>query len=541
MILKQGFYLDELIIQNIATFEIERINFTSNFNCIVGETGSGKSLILDCLQMVFGARADKNIIRKNTDFATIEAVFKTSDDIIKNYFSEIGYPFSGNEIIVKRVIQKNGGSKAYLNHQSCSIQTLTSFAKKFIDLVGQFENQKLLSEGYQLKLLDQYAGLENEFSEYQHTFQEYAHQLRELEELEKGSSEKAQRLDYLQFQVEELSKLSPTKEDEQELIKRKDELQNIISEQQSFAQINHILIDSERDNVLSALKNTGELIRNLSISNANEMYEQILTAINIVEDVSYDISKLSGDIDDEEFNNIIDRLDAYQKAKRKFSTDIDGLIEVMSDFQEEIQSYSDAESKIKQLKEQIAANKKLLNQIALKLHDERVKSGKKLQKELSQKIQDLRMKGASIKFDFEKLEGLSATGLSRLNFLAETNPGEGFSLVKKTASGGELSRILLSYRQVLSSKDSISIFLFDEIDTGVGGETAKKIGQALQDVSNNGQVIAITHLPQIATLADNLVVVDKLVDSKENRTKTSVQILSGTKKESVISQMATVH
>ena len=227
MILKDGFYLSELIIQNIATFELERIEFTPDFNCIVGETGSGKSLILDCLQLIFGSRADRSIIRKNTPFATIEAVFKTTDNKISEYFTNIGYPFVGDEIVIKRIIQKNGSSKAYINHQSCSIQILTQFSKTFIDLVGQFENQKLLSENYQLRLIDQFAGLEDKSALFKDNFEKFTKTISKLEELQSSRPEKLQRLDYLNFQIDELEKLSPTQQDEQELIKRKEELQNI--------------------------------------------------------------------------------------------------------------------------------------------------------------------------------------------------------------------------------------------------------------------------------------------------------------------------
>ncbi|MBT7608371.1 MAG: AAA family ATPase [Bacteriovoracaceae bacterium] len=541
MILKDGFYLSELVIQNIATFELERIKFTPDFNCIVGETGSGKSLILDCLQLIFGGRADKSIIRKNTPFATIEAIFKTTDKKITEYFTNIGYPFNDDEIVIKKVIQKNGSSKSFINHQSCSIQTLTIFAKTFIDLVGQFENQKLLSENYQLKLIDQFGGLELKSALFRKKFEIFTKSIWELESLQQSRPEKLKRLDYINFQISELEKLSPTKKDEDQLIRRKEELQNIISEQQTFTQINHLLIAADGDNVLSSLKKTSDLISNLSISNAEDLHEQMLLAINIVEDVSYDISKLTGEMDDVEFSEIIDRLDKYQIAKRKFSTDINGLAEALEDFKKEILTVNDEETQIKRLQKLVKHTKLELNKLAEELHIERTKHALLLERELTNRIQELRMEGASINLELLKNTELTQSGLNSLNFLAETNPGEGFSHVKKTASGGELSRILLAFRQVLSSKDSISIFLFDEIDTGVGGETAKKIGSALQEVSSKGQVIAITHLPQIAALANNLILVDKLVDSKEKRTKTLVQVLSGKKIDNVIEKMATVH
>ncbi len=541
MIFKEGFFLSELIIQNIATFELEKIKFTPNFNCIVGETGSGKSLILDCLHLIFGSRAEKSIIRKDSPFATIEAIFKTDDKKIIDYFNEINYPFTDNEIVIKRVLHRNGQSKASINHQSCNIQTLNNFSKTFIDLVGQFENQKLLSEKYQLKLIDQYAGIEKDVSQFSHQFSEYNDLIKKLESFKNSEQTKHQRLDYLGYQVGELKKLSPSCSEEEQLIQRKEELQNIISEQHSFGQINHILISSEQNNVLSSLKNTRELINGLSISKSAELGEQMMNAINIVEDVSYDISKLIGEIDNKEFSEIIDKLDLYQKMKRKFSTDVEGLDRLLKDFLKEMTSLEETEESTKKLIIKIEQLKSLLLAQAENIHQERKKNALLLEKKVTKKIQDLRMEGASINLELLKSEALTSSGLNNLNFLAETNPGEGYSSVKKSASGGELSRILLAFRQVICSKDSISIFLFDEIDTGVGGETAKKIGLALQEVSSKGQVIAITHLPQIAALANNLVLVDKLVDSKDKRTKTLVQHFRGHEMSSVIKQMATVH
>ncbi|MBY0415230.1 MAG: AAA family ATPase, partial [Bdellovibrionales bacterium] len=160
-------YLKSLNLQNFATFENQEIQFDIKFNAIVGETGSGKSLILDALQIIFGARADKKLIRKNAEFATIEAVFSSNDPIIKKYFHDIGHPFEGSDIVVKRIIFANESSKSYLNFQSCSASLLVAFSKRFVDLVGQFENQKLMSEDYQLVLLDSYSGLSQDIRDYQ--------------------------------------------------------------------------------------------------------------------------------------------------------------------------------------------------------------------------------------------------------------------------------------------------------------------------------------------------------------------------------------
>jgi DNA repair protein RecN (Recombination protein N) len=246
-------YLKSLSLQNFATFENQEVLFHSKFNAIVGETGSGKSLILDALQIIFGARADKKLIRKNAEFATIEATFFSHDDKIREYFNEIGHPFDGNEIVVKRVIFANESSKSYLNFQSCSASLLTNFSKRFVDLVGQFENQKLLSEDYQLILLDSFAGLNSDISDYQNIFNQLTSLKKDFSELLHEKNIRTQREDYVRFQIEELEKLNPSIEDEVELLRKKDIIQNSEKRQQTLGSIASAISDDDT-NLLGILK-----------------------------------------------------------------------------------------------------------------------------------------------------------------------------------------------------------------------------------------------------------------------------------------------
>jgi DNA repair protein RecN (Recombination protein N) len=536
-------FLKSLNLQNFATFENQEIVFDTKFNAIVGETGSGKSLILDALQIIFGARADKKLIRKNADFATIEAVFSSNDSKIKTYFNEVGHPFEGNEIVIKRVIFSNESSKSYLNFQSCSASMLTAFSKRFVDLVGQFENQKLLSEDYQLILLDSYSGLNSDICDYQSLYSQLATFRKDFTELLNEKNIRAQREDYIRFQLEELEKLSPSLEDELELHRKKDMILNVEKRQSTLGALASAISDDEI-NLLGLLK----ISLNKAEKSSGIVSEEIITKLydvkSILEDVSYDLSKdLNANLDEENIEEIIDRIDFYQRLKRKFGGTTEEMIKTFSEFQAELSSYSQVDEKIALVSKKINDLEMRCTTFAEELHNIRHNKSEQLSLELTGKVRELKMNGASLKILVHKAEALGPKGFSKVDFIAETNPGEGFFKVKEIASGGELSRILLSIRQILSSNDTISVFLFDEIDTGIGGETAVCIGKSLKSVSECSQVLAITHLPQIASFATQLINVSKStkVIDDQPRTISLIDQVIGEKRSEVIKAMNPIH
>lgn len=525
--------LKTLTLNNFATFDNQVIEFGSSFNTIVGETGSGKSLIIDALQLVFGSRADKKIIRKGYDFSTVEATFHSASPEIKKYFNEIGHPFSDDEIVVKRVINSTGASKAYLNLGQCSLATLVNISKRYVDLVGQFDNQKLLSEDYQLKLLDDYA--KTSLSDYQRNFEQLSILNAELKTTLEKSSSFAQRRDYLEFQIQELNKVSPNSQDEDQLISKKE---NLIQEQNKITSYNEALslLSDGQQNILSQMKAL------ISLSDHNTLLPeteqgQLHEASDALEEISFLLSKKTQqDHDEQELQETIDQLDSYQKLKRKFNCSTSELQIIHQDFIDEFNSIENSDIKISNLKKEIAAKKEKCWTLAHVITKARQVASKRLSKELTDKVRTLRMSGATLKIEINEQDLLSKNGSSSISFLAQTNSGEGYFKVKDIASGGELSRILLSLRQILSQGDTISVFLFDEIDTGIGGETAISIGHALEEVSKHSQVVAITHLPQIAKFSNHLIDVSK--KEIKSRTFSSISIIDNKKKTQYLKGMA---
>lgn len=536
-----GLYLKSITLRNFATFENQEISFHHGFNGIVGETGSGKSLILDAFQLLLGARSDKKLVRRDADCAIIEGTFHVTNEEIQNYFDDLGFPSEETgTVVIKRIIYNNGKSKSFLNHMSCPASSLVNFSKKFVDLVGQFENQKLGSSDYQLYLLDQYSNASKELKTYQDLYKSYKESEDELSHFEIKLGERKQREDYVRFQLSELQDLEPSVEREEDLVKLKNRLLNKESLQQELEELKAMSSEGEY-NVLSTLKTISKAVhKNASLfdSKTNDLIDNITS---LFEDFSYQISMKDFD-EDEEMNleDVLEELDRYQKLKRKFNVDTSSLGELFRGFQQELEELSEIDTKMKQLRQIQAKREEKLYILAKDIHKKREGAAKKLGTQITKGLSDLNMKGATFKISINLLEALSATGLSKVRFLAETNPGEGFHKIRDIASGGELSRILLTLRQIVASEDSISIFFFDEIDTGIGGETALKIAEALRKVSEKGQVLAITHLAQIAKAVDEIIFVDKKSYGKDDsvRTVSFVENKSGADRQEVINILA---
>jgi DNA repair protein RecN (Recombination protein N) len=525
-----NFYLKQLIIQNFATFKNQKINFRTGFNAIVGETGSGKSLVLDALQLILGGRADKKVVRRDTEYSLIEASFHCQDSRMHEFLESEGYPIDSSEIVVKRLIYRNGTTKNYINHLSCTVSFLANFARRYIDVVGQFENQKLLSEHYQLHLLDQFAKLKAEVKFYQELHAEYKKLIHDQVNLINSKNHRDQRLDYLNFQLQEIERLNPSSQDEEDLLKKKNTILNLEKNQKLEQQISSIFDGGEGQDGLSnhlrALdsilrKNPDQFQAHLDIF--ADIEDRILLLRNSLE------AGLQGEIDPASLETVLDRLDLYQKLKKKFGGNVEGILQTQVEFMREKSQLDELEVGLEGITAKIEKSKKELRKLAETIHEKRVKNAYTLCKELTERIRGLKMSGATMRLETEKLDDFHEAGITRAYFMAETNKGEGYFKIKDIASGGELSRILLGVRQILSSYDSISIFLFDEIDTGIGGETANSIGKALSEVALNGQVIAITHLPQIAQFAENMIIVQKetQTNASDTRTESSVKEVNG--------------
>jgi DNA repair protein RecN (Recombination protein N) len=522
-------YLSRLTLKNFVTFEEENIQFHPHFNAIVGETGSGKSLILSALNLVLGGRSDRKLIRKDCDFSYVEAEFSGIQSEIDDHLNSMGYPFEGS-IILKRVIYQNGQNKNFLNFQNCSLNDIKSFSKRFIDIVGQFENQKLLSPNYQLKLLD----LFNEDSikiksEYERTFK-ISHDLNEqLEDLDNKGSE--ERLDYVRFQVDTFQNLSPSVQDENALEEEKERFQSFEEDQQLRNNLHQCLNGSDTTTGLITQLDEFRTVIEKSKFIEEGLAEETLCQVDLIKDTLFEISKYEEqEFDEVRYNEILDRLHLYGQLKRKFRTTTEGLVEQFNEFQEELEQIENYHQIVSELKEKISTLNEDLWKKASLLSEKRQLGSKQFSHLLTQAVRELKMDNATVLFEVSEKDSLDSNGCNEVVIKAETNRGEGLHPINKAASGGELSRILLALRHLLASKDSISVFLFDEIDTGLGGETAFRIGEKLKAISETSQVISITHLPQIAQFSDVLLQVGKETQNERTRSKVNSVAVPARKK-----------
>lgn len=525
--------LQTLKLQNFATFKSHEVSFSAGLNAIVGETGSGKSLLLDALQLVFGGRADKRVVRLGTESAIVEAIFYFRNEEVDKSLEDLGFPAEGNEIVIKRMVKRDGTSKCWLNHMTCSLSQLVTFCRRYVDLVGQFENQKLLSDTYQLRLLDQFGGTTDLAESYRYKLAEYRSSLEEKITLERSQHERSQRLDYLDYQINEINELNPIEGEEEELVQVKNDYLNQERKQMLLLQLDELIDGSDTSVGLSSISRTGRSLitknQNLITAGFSEKFSSLETLIDEIKAELRDMN--IKELNTDELQDVIDRLDSYQKLKRKFGGSVSAISASRAQFIAEAESLRSAEVSLTEITKRISLQESVLSSLADQLHAKRITSAFEFSNLLTLAVRDLKMLGAEIKLSPERTTELTEQGYTKLSFLAQTNPGEGFYKVKEIASGGELSRILLALRKVLATHDSISIFLFDEIDSGMGGETALHIGKSLKKVSEQSQVVTITHLPQIASFADKLILVSKETteENSSDRTESKVREIESLK------------
>ncbi len=534
----QHLELKSLVLQNFATFSNQEVQFTEGLNAIVGETGSGKSLLMEALALVLGERADKKAIRAGHAFASIEAHFKTQGKMTRQYLDELGFPTDVDEIIIKRVIYQEGKSKNFLNYQQCSLQTLQAFTREYIDLVGQFENQKLLSNSYQLELLDEYMNESALLLEYKRNYVQFVNLQNKRNELAEHERNRIQQIDFLKFQINEIQELNPSVEDELSLMQLKQNVNNSEAFEKSVEQVKLYLEGNDDQKGITQLV---DLVHKVVIKNAGSFSSETEVQINALATLAHDITEEINRINlavlsEEEVANVINRLDKYQKLKRKHGGSVESLLSHYKEFSAELSKLENLEYEYTELEKEINNLGKTLSLIAKDIHLKRVSAAKSLSLALTKQIQDLNMKGALVDIQLVKLKSFGPTGQDELNFLVQTNTGEGIHPLQNIASGGELSRILLCLRQLSSATGKISIFLFDEVDTGIGGETAMLLGKHLSDLAKKIQVLAITHLPQIAFNADSLIKVEKEVNEVDNKARTVSKVTLYQSKQAVMKE-----
>ncbi|PMP66967.1 MAG: DNA repair protein RecN [Thermodesulfobacterium geofontis] len=525
----------ELKINNLVLIENVHLELDKGFVVFTGETGAGKSLLVKAIKLLLGEKGGVNYIRPGEKEGEIEAIIWGGKRLFQK-LQEAGYE-PQEEIHIKRIFSFNK-QKIYINGSPATLTELSKLTKDLILLTSQHEFYTLLSSEKQLEFLDQFLGLIPFLKEYRELYHKYKDLISQIKDLEEKIASAQLKKDFLLFQIRELEELNPNPEEEENLQREREKLKNL-----SFLK--------EKTQLL--LSNLEEMETNFyqivsSFESLSKIEHRFKDPFSRVYFMYYELKEITRDLidyashlpeDDTALNEIEERLSKYEKLKRKYKRDTQGLIKLLEELKEEIDLLETGEENYERLLKEEEILRKRVIDLALKLSEERLKGIPKLQNLLKKELKDLGMEKADFKIELipkePKIENLSSSGLDEVIFLFSSNPGVPLKPLEKVVSGGELSRIFLACKSLLKEKTEAGTLLFDEVDTGIGGTTAKKVAQKLKDLSQNHQILCITHLPQIAVLADIHYVVEK--EMKEKETKTNIKKVEGEERVKEIARM----
>ncbi len=515
--------LSELHIENIAIIEKASINFNRGLNVLTGETGAGKSIIIDSINAILGSRVNRDIIRNGEERSTVTAVFK---DVALESWLEDNEIDLADELILARRISSDGKNSCRINGVPVTLSQLRDIGNYLIDVYGQNDGRQLLDESRQRIYLDNFGKLNDDLLQYQEEYNKFSLLKKELNKLNINKEEKERQLDTLRFIIGELEEAALVPGEEAELVARRDLLHN----SEKLSEGIHIakgLLDTDEYNAQALMEQACSALRRVS-EFSNEVSSALVILENISSNVTDAVERLNDVLDTMnvkpgEYNSLESRLSELHRLERKYHTDEDGLINKLEDSKLKLSLLENSDYQIEKLSKEAKEQYKKCCELAKKLSQKRRAAGEQLEKGIEQELSDLSMPNAVFKVSIESKNDIDAFGIDKVQFLMSANLGEQVNRISRIASGGELSRIMLAMKNVFSSTDPVSTMIFDEIDSGVSGVAAQRIGEKLATLSRTKQVICVTHLPQIASIADTHYKISKQV--KNGRTITMVHNL----------------
>ncbi|MGB0588053.1 MAG: DNA repair protein RecN [Myxococcota bacterium] len=535
--------LVHLAIQDLAIIASTAMDFAPGLNVITGETGAGKSIAVGALNLVMGGRAKSTSIRLGCDQAEVQALFrvKRGSDFVERLrdLELLGDAEGENaDIIIRRIISRNGRGRVWINGVLVNVSTLAELAKGLVDISSQHEHATLLDATAHLDLLDRFGGLSTVRTKYTAAWHALCDAKQVLKGLTARDSERLQREDFLRFQLSEIEDLSPVEGEEEALRLERDRLAHAKRLMSDSRAVENELVGRSRC-VQETLVGACDVLSQLSAldTTLSPLSERLEEARIELADIAYELRAYSDQValDPNRLESIEERLHALIRLSRKHGLDPAGLVEKAAALRAELEELESLEIAIKEAEVALEAKERAAMAAAKKLRKAREKAAKSLATQVEAQLLDLAMKGARIAFTMTPRDALGPQGLDSGQILIETNTGEGLKPLVKVASGGELSRVLLSLKSVLAEADDVYVGVFDEVDTGVGGAVADIVGSKLAELAAHRQVIAITHLPQIASQANHHLNVSK--STEDGRTRTSVATLSSDERIDEIARM----
>ncbi len=511
-------------IKNVAV--IENISFApqNGMSVLTGETGAGKSVLIDCVNMLLGARTNKNLVRHGESKASVSGAFSTSNELLK-LLSDAGIE-ADDEIIINREINDDGKSIARINGNMVTSSFLREIAPYLIDIHGQHDNQMLLNSSRHIDFLDSYAHINDLRNDYNELYNKLREINSEIESLNQNEQERLSKIDLLKYQTEELTRAN-LKDGEEEQLKEERVLissSEKLSEKVLIAYSNLYCNDNNAyDYINVAVKALGEvceLDKSLSV-----IYEKLSDALYTVEDTASELRSFADrtEYDEERLDEISERLDLIKKLERKYGTTIKDCLLFLENALQELDSLLNSDEKTEELIKERDEIIKNLTILSANLNKKRKKAAQELSLKIENELHELDMPKAKFMVDIKISDEFKPYGTDIVEFMITANPGQPLKELSKISSGGELSRVMLAMKTVLSDNEGADTLIFDEIDTGVSGNAALKIAKKLSALGKSKQVICVTHLPQIAAASDNNYKIEKIAD--DNTTKTQISLL----------------
>lgn len=530
--------LSQLTIENYALIEKLEVNFHSGFSVITGETGAGKSILLGALAMVLGSRADTRVLLDKERKCIIEASFDTTGYQLDDFF--ISHDLDDDKVtLLRREISPQGKSRSFINDTPVNLNVLKELGGKLVDIFSQHGLLQLKDPIFQLAVIDNYAGLKSEVNEFGKAFEHYRGLRQKLKDLKSREMEMAKEQDYLKFLLDELESLD-LKQGEKEQLEANQQIWEHAEEIKTTLYQGFNELSGEEGNILARLNVISRGLEKLSAyhSAINPLYERFQSSMIELEDISRELEKLYNetDFDPSQLEGLNERLDRIYRLEQKHQVQkSDDLLVVRDSIRDRVAGFSSLTEEIQSLEKAIEEKHAELMAMAGRLSDERTDNIPVTEKEISLLLTKMGMSEGKVVIKHKKREELSATGLDEVEFLFTANPGVEPQPLSRIASGGELSRLMLSVKSLISEKNLLPTIIFDEIDNGISGDISGKVGEVMHDLSSKMQVIAITHLPQIAGKGHHHYRVYK--DIKAGKTKSLMEPVEGEARVEEITKM----
>lgn len=520
--------LRELKIENLAIIDELDLEFGDGLIVLTGETGAGKSIILSGINLLIGEKASVDMIRDGEDHLLAQGVFEINEEQAEELSARFGIDVEDNEVIVRRYFDRNSRGKVYVNGVRVSLTNLKEIMGTLVDIVGQHSHQMLLNKNNHVRLLDKFLGEEGKGlrGNINRVYLKCKEVSNRIDEIEKNRQEAIEKREFYEFQLNEINRVAPEVDEDNRLEEEYKKLFNA-------GKIKDKILDSNiqlRDGEINALHFINNSRRNIeSLCKYGEEFEEILEKLEKVyyelEDCidMLDTADRDIDIDENRLQKVIERLDLINKMKSKYGATIEEIIEFRDSIAEKINLLEENSFEVKKLLKEKKEAEEEYWKLALELRELRLKKALEIEKLLEQELQFLKMGDARFHIVVDKNEHMGNNGSDSIEFLISTNIGQGMKPLWKIASGGEVSRIMLALKVIFSRVDNIPILIFDEIDTGVGGETVRKIADKLREIGDHAQVVSITHSPAIAARAHEQFYIKK--ETVNNKTSTTVKKL----------------